>query len=128
LGRFYLWFVIVTAALAALPRLLLANRLAELQQAKLQKKPSVLRSRKVSLFLFASIVVSGVLYYVFWHMFWRSHELWLDVAIVYSALVTAEFFFQARFPKLDSLIFQNRLLGILYLGLSIASYVLLRRL
>ena len=120
--------MIVTAALAALPRLLLANRLAELQQAKLQKKPSVLRSRKVSFFLFASIVVSGVLYYVFWHVFWRSHELWLDVAIVYSALVTAEFFFQARFPKLDSLIFQNRLLGILYLGLSIASYVLLRRL
>jgi hypothetical protein len=116
--------VIVTAALAALPRLLLANRLAELQQAKLQKKQSILRSRKTSLLLFASITVAGVVYYVLG----RSHELWLDVAIVYSALVTAEFFFQARFPSLDSLIFQNRLLGILYLGLSIGSYVLLRRL
>ncbi|HEV2964755.1 MAG TPA: hypothetical protein VG649_23205 [Candidatus Angelobacter sp.] len=124
MGRIYLWFVIVTAALAALPRLLLANRLAELQQAKLQKKQSILRSRKTSLLLFASITVAGVVYYVLG----RSHELWLDVAIVYSALVTAEFFFQARFPSLDSLIFQNRLLGILYLGLSIGSYVLLRRL
>ena len=124
MGRIYLWFVIVTAALAALPRLFLANRLAELQQAKLQKKPSLLRSKKLSLLLSASMAVAALVYY----FFWRAHELWLEVAIVYSALVTAEFFFQARFPKLDSLIFQNRLLGILYLGLSIASYVLLRRL
>jgi hypothetical protein len=124
LGRFYLWFVIVTAALAALPRLLLTNRLAEMQQAKLQKKPSVLRSKKMSLFFLASTTVFGVVYFGFW----RSHELWLEVAIVFSVLSTAEFFFQARFPSLDSLIFQNRLLGILYLGLSIGSYVLLRRL
>lgn len=116
--------MIVTAALAALPRLLLANRLAELQQAKLQKKPSVLRSKKISLLLCASIVAAALGYYFFWH----AHELWLDVAIVYSALVTVEFFFQARFSSLDSLIFQNRLLGILYLGLSIGSFVLLRRL
>lgn len=124
MGRIYLWFVIVTAALAALPRLLLANRLAELTQAKLQKKASVLRSKKLSLLLSASMVVAAIIYY----FFWRSHELWLEVAIVYSALVTAEYFFQARFSSLDSLIFQNRLLGILYLGLSIGSYVLLRRL
>ena len=127
MGRFYLWFVIVTAALAALPRLLLANRLAELQQAKLQKKTSILRSRKMSLLMFAGIVLSGVGYYIY-YMFWHSHELLLDVAIVYAALVAVEFFLQARFSSLDSLIFQNRLLGILYLGLSIGSYVLLRRL
>ena len=124
MGKIYLWFVIVTAALAALPRLFLANRLAELQQAKLQKKPSLLRSKKLSLLLSASMAVAALVYY----FFWRAHELWLEVAIVYSALVTAEYFFQARFSSLDSLIFQNRLLGILYLGLSIASYVLLRRL
>jgi hypothetical protein len=119
--------VIITAALAALPRLLLANRLAELQQAKLQKKNSILRSKKMSLLLLAGIVFSGVGYYLY-YLFWHSHELLLDVAIVYSVLVAAEFFFQARFPSLDSLIFQNRLLGILYLGLSIGSFVLLRRL
>jgi hypothetical protein len=120
--------VIVTAALAALPRLLLAKRLAELQHAKLQKKSSFLRSRKMSLLLLASIAVAGVGYFLYWYVFGHGHELWLDVAIVYCALVLAEFFFQARFPALDSLIFQNRLLGILYLGLSIGSYVLLRRL
>jgi hypothetical protein len=124
LGKVYLWFVIVTAALAALSRLLLANRLAELTQAKLQKKPSVLRSRKMSLFFLASTVTFGVVYFGFL----RGRELWLEVAVVFSVLSTAEFFFQARFPSLDSLIFQNRLLGILYLGLSIGSYVLLRRL
>jgi small-conductance mechanosensitive channel len=116
--------VIVTAALAALPRLLLSDRLAELQQAKLQKKPSVLRSKKMSLFFLISTAVFGTVYFALW----RSHELWLEVAIVFSVLSTAEFFLQARFPSLDSLIFQNRLLGILYLGLSIGSYVLLRRL
>ncbi len=124
MGRFYLWFVIVTAALAALPRLLLSNRLAELQQAKLQKKTSFLRSKKMSLFFLVSSALFGVVYFAFWH----GHELWLQVAIVFSVLSTAEFFLQARFPSSDSLVFQNRLLGILYLGLSIGAYVLLRRL
>ena len=124
MGRFYLWFVIVTAALAALPRLLLANRLAELQQGKLMKKVSFLRSRKMSLFFLASTVLFGLGYF----LVWRGHELWLEVAIVFSVLSTAEFFLQAQFPSRDALIFQNRLLGILYLGLSIASFLLLRRL
>jgi hypothetical protein len=115
--------VIVTAALAALPRLLLSKRLAELQQAKLQKKTSLLRSKNMSLFFLVSSAVFGLVYFVFWH----GHELWLQVAIVFSVLSTAEFFLQARFPSSDSLVFQNRLLGILYLGLSIGAYVLLRR-
>jgi len=125
LGKFaeiYLWFVIVMAALAALPRLFLTRRLAELQQAKLMKKASIARTRKMSLFFLLGTVVFGVLYFLFWRQ-----EVWLEVAIVFSVLSTAEFFLQARFPTLDSLIFQNRLLGILYLGLSIGSYVLLKR-
>jgi len=86
------------------------------------KKASIARTRKMSLFFLLGTVVFGVLYFLFWRQ-----EVWLEVAIVFSVLSTAEFFLQARFPTLDSLIFQNRLLGILYLGLSIGSYVLLKR-
>jgi hypothetical protein len=41
-------------------------------------------------------------------------------------LSAAEFFFQAQFPSLEALVFQNRLLGILYLGLSIGSFIVLK--
>ena len=36
-------------------------------------------------------------------------------------------FFQAQYPTLEALVFQSRLLGILYLGLAAASYVMLAR-
>jgi hypothetical protein len=124
LGRVYLWFVIVTAALAALPRLLLANRLAELQQGKLMKKVSFIRSKKMSLFFLASTVLFGLGYF----LLWRGHEPWMQVAIIFSVLSTAELFFQAQFHSREALTFQNRLLGILYLGLSLGAFVLLRRL
>jgi hypothetical protein len=123
LGRYYLWFVIVTAALAALPRLLLATRLAELQQGKLMKKVSFIRSKMMSLVLLAGTVIVAVGYFVVW----RGHELWLQVAIIFSILSTAELFLQAQFPSREALVFQNRILGILYLGLSIGSFVLLTR-
>jgi hypothetical protein len=124
LGRLYLWFVIVTAALAALPRLLLASRLAELQQGKLMKKLSFIRTKKMSLFFLVSTVLFGLGYFLVWH----GREPWMQVAIICSVLSTAELLFQAQFPSREALSFQNRLLGILYLGLSLGAFVLLRRL
>lgn len=121
-GHLYIWFVIVVAALAGLPRLLLSRRFAELQQAKLRQKSSITRSRIMSLVVFLVVLIFAGMYFTRWR-----HEVWIAIAIVFSLLSSAEFFFQSQFPNVEALVFQNRLLGILYLGLSIASYVMLSR-
>lgn len=77
----------------------------------------------MSLIVFLIVIIFAAMYFTRWR-----HEVWIPIAIVFSLLSSAEFFFQAQFPEMDSLIFQNRLLGILYLGLSVASYLLLSRL
>lgn len=118
----YIWFVIIVAGVAGLPRLLLSRRFAELQLAKLRERKSILRSRRMSLIIFVVVMAFSAVYFTRW-----GHEVWIEIAIIFSLLSAAEFFFQAQFPSLESLIFQNRLLGILYLGLSIGSYVMLRR-
>ncbi len=122
-GHLYVWFVIIVAALAGLPRLLLSRRFAELQQAKLRDQSAIRRSRRMSVAVFAVVIVFTTMYFFRWR-----HEVWIAIAIIFSLLSSAEFFFQAQFPDLEALVFQNRLLGILYLGLSAASYVLLSRL
>lgn len=117
-----MWFVIIVAGVSGLPRLLLARRFAELQHGKLQQKNSIKRTRFLS-FATLLVVVSFVgLYFSRW-----GHEAWIAIAIVFSILSAGEFFFQSQFPNTESLVFQNRLLGILYLGLSIGSYILLSR-
>lgn len=121
-GHLYIWFVIIVAGVAGLPRLLLSRRFAELQLAKLRERKSILRSRRMSLIIFVVVMAFSAVYFTRW-----GHEVWIEIAIIFSLLSAAEFFFQAQFPSLESLIFQNRLLGILYLGLSIGSYVMLRR-
>lgn len=119
-GHLYTWFVIIVAGIAGLPRLLLSRRFAELQQAKLQQKSSIARSRSMSLVVFC-------VFLVFAGMFFWQREVWVLIAILFSLLSSAEFFFQAQFPNVEALVFQNRLLGILYLGLSVASYIMLSR-
>ncbi len=121
-GHLYIWFVIIVAGIAGLPRLLLSRRFAELQQAKLKQKNSIARSRTMSLVVFIVVIIFAGMYFTRWR-----HEVWIEIAIAFSLLSAAEFFFQAQFPNLEALIFQNRLLGILYLGLSVASYLMLSR-
>ena len=52
-------------------------------------------------------------------------------ADLYGREIEVEFVAKLRdeehFPTLEALVFQSRLLGILYLGLAAASYVMLRR-
>jgi hypothetical protein len=121
-GHLYIWFVVIVAGIAGLPRLLLSRRFAELQQEKLRQPKSVARSRTMSLIILAVVVGFAVLYFTPW-----GHEIWIEIAVIFSLLSAAEFFFQAQFPSLEALIFQNRLLGILYLGLSVGSYLMLSR-
>lgn len=121
-GHVYIWFVILVSGVAGLPRLLLSRRFAELQQAKLNQKGSIARSRLMSLVVFVVVLIFAGMYFTRWR-----HEVWIAIAIIFSLLSAAEFFFQAQFPNVESLIFQNRLLGILYLGLCVASCVLLTR-
>jgi hypothetical protein len=121
-GHLYIWFVVIVAAVAGLPRLLLSRRFAELQQAKLRQKNSISRSRIMSLVVLGVVLVFTGMYFTRWR-----HESWIAIAIIFSLLSAAEFFFQAQFPNVEALTFQNRLLGILYVGLSIASYLMLSR-
>lgn len=114
--------MIFVSGIAGLPRLLLSRRFAELQHAKLSQKGSIRRSRMMSLVVFVVVLIFAGMYFTRWR-----HEAWIAIAIIFSLLSSAEFFFQAQFPTVESLLFQNRLLGILYLGLCAASFVLLTR-
>ena len=121
-GHLYIWFVIIVAGIAGLPRLLLARRFAELQQARLRDRKSISRSRNMSLIVLVVVVSFIALYFTRW-----GHEVWIEIAIIFSLLSAAEFFFQAQFPSFEALVFQNRFLGILYVGLAIGSYLMLSR-
>ncbi len=121
MGRFYIWFVIVVAGLAGAVRVLLPRRFAELQVERLRHR-TVYRERLKSLLFVVVGVVFGAIYFLPW-----GHQSWVAIGVVFSFLSAAECFFQAQFRSLDALIFQSRLLGILYLGLAAASYILLTR-
>lgn len=121
MGKFYIWFVIVVAGLAGAIRLLLPRRFAQLQVERLRHR-TVTRERIKSLIFALVGVVFGLIYFAPW-----GRQTWVAIGVVFSFLSAAECFFQAQFRSLDALIFQSRLLGILYLGLAAASYVLLTR-
>jgi hypothetical protein len=67
-------------------------------------------------------VIFGGIYFVPW-----GHQSWIIIGTNFSLLSAAEAYFQAAYPTLEALVFQSRLLGILYLGLAACSYVLLKR-
>lgn len=122
MGKYYIWFVIIVAGLAGAIRVLLPRRFAEMQQERLRNRP-LSRERAKSILFLALGVVFGVIYFTPW-----GRQAWVAIGAIFSFLSAAESFFQAQYRSLDALIFQSRLLGILYLGLSAASYVILSRL
>lgn len=121
MGRYYIWFVVIVAGLAGAIRLLLPRRFAELQLEWLRKSaPSKARMRAL---LFAVVGAAfGALYFIPW-----GRQAWVVIGTIFSFLSAAEVFFQAQFPTLEALVFQSRLLGILYLGLAAGSYLMLSR-
>lgn len=122
MGKYYIWFVVIVAGIAGAIRVLLPRRFAELQLVNLRKAAALSRARfKASMFL-AVAVLFGVLYLSSW-----GHQAWVLIGTIFSFLSAAEVFFQAKYQSLDALIFQSRLLGILYLGLAAGSYVMLSR-
>jgi hypothetical protein len=121
LGKYYIWFVVIVAGLAGAIRVLLPRRFAELQLANLRKAAALSRARfKASMFLVVAVLFA-VLYFSVWH------QAWVLIGTIFSFLSAAEVFFQAKYQSLDALIFQSRLIGILYLGLAAGSYVMLSR-
>jgi phosphatidylglycerophosphate synthase len=121
LGKYYIWFVVIVAGLAGAIRVLLPRRFAELQQQRLRDKPASRERLKSLVFLLVGAIFGG-LYFMPW-----GRQVWVAIGAIFSFLSAAESFFQAQYRSLDALIFQSRLLGILYLGLSAASYVMLSR-
>lgn len=122
MGKYYIGFVVVIAGLAGAIRVLLPRRFAELQQERLRNRPQKREWVKSLLFLSVGVVFGGV-YLTRW-----GRQGWVAIGATFSFLSAAEAFFQSQYRSLDALIFQSRLLGILYLGLSAASCVLLSRL
>src|SRR5437764_14997371 len=115
-----MWFVIIVAGIAGLPRLLLSRRFAELQYAKLRQPKAVMRTRYMSIMILTLDVAFSVLYFTRW-----GHEVWVLIAIVFSLLSATDFFCQAQIPNVEARGFQHSLFGILYLAVSVASYVML---
>jgi uncharacterized metal-binding protein len=122
LARYYIWFVVVVAGLAGVIRILLPRRFAELQMERFRAANALNRARFRALLFVIVGLVFGALYFLPW-----GHQSWIVIGTIFSLLSAAETFFQAQFPTLESLVFQSRLLGILYLGLAAASYVILKR-
>jgi hypothetical protein len=122
LGKYYIWFVVVVAGLAGLIRLLLPRRFAELQLERFKGANAISKAKMRSLLFLAVGVVFGGIYFLPW-----GHQSWIIIGTVFSVLSAAEAYFQAQYPTLEALVFQSRLLGILYLGLAAGSYVMLKR-
>jgi hypothetical protein len=122
LGKYYIWFVVVVAGLAGLIRLLLPRRFAELQLERFKAANAISKAKMRSLLFLAVGVVFGGIYFLPW-----GHQSWIVIGTVFSVLSAAEAYFQAQYPTLEALVFQSRLLGILYLGLAAGSYVMLKR-
>ena len=122
MGKYYIWFVVVVAGLAGLIRLLLPRRFAELQLERFKAANAISKAKMRSLLFLAVGVVFGGIYFLPW-----GHQSWIVIGTVFSVLSAAEAYFQAQFPTLEALVFQSRLLGILYLGLAAGSYVMLKK-
>ena len=122
MGKYYIWFVVVVAGLAGLIRLLLPRRFAELQLERFKASNAISKAKMRSLLFLAVGVVFGGIYFLPW-----GHQSWIVIGTVFSVLSAAEAYFQAQFPTLEALVFQSRLLGILYLGLAAGSYVMLKK-
>lgn len=122
MGKYYIWFVVVVAGLAGLIRLLLPRRFAELQLERFKGANAISKAKMRSLLFLAVGVVFGGIYFLPW-----GHQSWIVIGTVFSVLSAAEAYFQAQYPTLEALVFQSRLLGILYLGLAAGSYVMLKR-
>jgi hypothetical protein len=122
LGKYYIWFVVVVAGLAGLIRLLLPRRFAELQLERFKATNAISKAKMRSLLFLAVGVVFGGIYFLPW-----GHQSWIIIGTVFSVLSAAEAYFQAQYPTLEALVFQSRLLGILYLGLAAGSYVILKK-
>jgi hypothetical protein len=122
LGKYYIWFVVVVAGLAGVIRLVLPRRFAELQLERFKAANAISKAKMRSLLFLAVGVVFGGIYFLPW-----GHQSWIIIGTVFSVLSAAEAYFQAQFPTLEALVFQSRLLGILYLGLAAGSYVMLKK-
>jgi hypothetical protein len=122
LGKYYIWFVVVVAGLAGVIRLLLPRRFAELQLERFKGANAISKAKMRSLLFVVVGVIFGGIYFVPW-----GHQSWIIIGTIFSLLSAAEAYFQAAYPTLEALVFQSRLLGILYLGLAACSYVLLKR-
>jgi hypothetical protein len=122
LGKYYIWFVVIVAGLAGIIRVLLPRRFAELQLQNLGQAASISRAKVKALLFLVVGVIFGALYFFPW-----GRQSWVVIGTLFTLLSAAEVYFQAKFHTLEALVFQSRLLGILYLGLAACSYVMLGR-
>lgn len=121
-GKYYIWFVVIVAGMAGAIRLLMPGRFAELQLQRISKTTPTRSLVRSLMFVGVGLLFVGI-YFSSW-----GHQTWVAIGTIFSFLSAGESILQMQFPSLDSLVFQSRLLGILYLGLAAGSYVIASRL
>jgi hypothetical protein len=77
----------------------------------------------MSIVFLSGALLLAAAYFTVW-----GHQIWLVIGVIFSLLSAAENFLESLVPTLDNMVFQKRLMGILYLGLSAGSLVVVSRL
>ena len=112
----------VLAGLIGSIRLALPRRLVELQLERFRLDDALVSARRRSLFLAVIAVIWGGVYFIPW-----GHQGWVAISVFFFLTAGAEAYCQTKLLTLDALIFQTRLFSILYLGVAVACYVIVRR-
>ena len=118
--KFYIWFVLVLSALSFPTRIFLAEKTAQLT-AKRMQSPKGRQFYVISGWLFIAVAV--MLYFLpLFRSFGRNVLL---LYLAYSFVSGTEFLANTYFPQTDKLVRQNRIFGVLHLGVAfLALYVL----
>jgi len=122
LGKYYIWFVVILAGMAGAIRLLMPGRFAEMQQQRMKKTSRTWAWVRSLMFVGVGLIFGAI------YMAPEGHQTFVAIGTIFAFLGAGESLLQIQFSSLDSLIFQSRLLGILYLGLAAGSYVIVSRL
>ncbi len=77
----------------------------------------------MSIVFLSGALLLAAAYFTVW-----GHQIWLVIGVIFSLLSAAENYLESLVPTLDNMVFQKRLMGILYLGLSAGSLVVVSRL
>lgn len=102
--------------------MLIPTRFAEMQLQRIEKTSRTWGWLRSLVFVVVGLIFGAI------YLAPEGHQTFVAIGTIFAFLGAGESILQIQFSSLDSLIFQSRLLGILYLGLAAGSYVVVSRL